>query len=233
MKINFTKFDELEQPERQKKFYPIPTNDVMKSVLARYEQSERCAEEKKIIALFQQYPLNTDKTDVMLKATALRSFMGRSAMYLNFATHYILSDKDFDRKLQRGSQGIVDAISSTSKAKWKYVEFACSYCAFHQPEHYLFSNWSLILRKYDWLYEYLQGSRIPFSTRYPSFWKPFRIFREYFHLQQYPLPDIQHFFFQLRHEEMAEFDRYCLDKDSQRISRNRLVVGMVKGRDDE
>lgn len=222
-------YDELAKPERQRKFYPIPTAAVIRAVLERYEKTERCAEEKKIIGLFRQIPLNNNKTDVMLKATALKSFMRRPGMYLNYATHYILSDKNFDKKLRRGVMSIVDAMSASSGARWKYFDFASRYCAFHQPELYLFYNWSSVLQKYDRLDHFMKGESFHSTTSYPVYLKPFLIFREYYGLQKYSLPDLQHFLWQLNHEEWVEYDRYCPDKDLQRISRNELIMDMING----
>ena len=224
-----TIYDELAKPARQRKFYPIPTDDVIRSVLERYKKTERFTEEKEIIAFFKQNHRNDNMKDVMLKATALRGFMRRPGMYLNYATHYILSDKAFDRKLQRGVMSIVDAMTASSRARWKYCDFASKYCAFHQPELYLYSDWSLVLQNYDQLDHFMQGKRFSLSTSYSVYLKPFLIFREYYGLQKYSLSDLQHFLWQLRNEESAEYDRYCLDKDAQRISRNEVIVGMING----
>lgn len=213
-------------PERRR-FYPLPTESVIQSVLERYEKSDRCAEEKRIISFFRQLPFNKSKNDVLLKATALKSFMGNPSLHLPFITHYILSEKNFDSKLQRGVKSIVDGITASSRAKWKYASFARQYCAFHKPEFYLGAGWSLALVMYERLYHFMQGERFPTTIRYAEYTKPFRIFRDFYGLAQYSLLDLQHFLQQLYRDESEYTAHYHADELSQRCSRNALILDFI------
>ena len=73
----------------------------------------------------------------------------------------------------------------------------------------------------------MQGKHIPLSTYYSVAMKPFFIFREYYGLQRYSLPDIQHFLSQLGMEESAEGSRYVLDRDMERGSRNDVIMDII------
>ena len=42
------------------RFYPLPTDSVIRSTLERFEKSDYCARERKIIAFFQRLPLNNN-----------------------------------------------------------------------------------------------------------------------------------------------------------------------------
>ncbi len=215
--------------QERRRFYPVPTAAVIRNVLERYEASEVCAQERKIIGFFQKIPLNDNKADVLLKATALKSFMGSPNIYLPFITHYILSEKDFDNKLQRGVKSIVDGITASSRARWKYASFARRYCAFHRPDLYLGSGWEIGLVMYERLYGFMQGESFSGGTKYTAHTKPFWIFRKFYGLEKYSLPDLQHFLCQLYHEESEYNEHYHADKDSRRCSQNAFILDLVSG----
>lgn len=219
---------EYESSARERRrFYPLPTDAVIRSTLARYEKSDYCAKERKIIAFFQQLPQNNTRADILLKATALRSFMGNPHIYLPFITHHIHSERDFDRKLQRGVKSIVDGITASSRARWKYASFARQYCAFHRPDLYLGSGWEIGIVMYERLYGFMQGESFSGGTRYAAHTKPFWIFREFYGLEKYSLPDLQHFLRQLYHEESEYNEHYHADKDSRRCSRNTFILDLI------
>ena len=141
--------DESCSYERERmRFYPFPTDSVIRNTLERFEKSEYCARGRKIIAFFQQLPFNKIKADVFLKATALKSFMDNPNIHLPFITSYILSEWEFDSKLQRGLKSINDGIAVSSRTKWKYASFARLYCSFHRPDLYLDSGWEIGLVMY-------------------------------------------------------------------------------------
>ena len=227
MKIISRKLQEMSNPENQRRFYPIPTDAVIKAVLERYKTTDICEREEKTIALFQRNPLNDNGTDVDLKLTALRAMLHWPGLDLSRVRRFILSEKDFDKKLRRGVKSLVDGITSANRDRLKYFSFACMYCAFHQPELYLSDNECWTLEKYNWLYNFMQGRHISHSTYYSVAMKPLFIFREYYGLQRYSLPDIQHFLAQLSREESDERARYAFDRDSERISRNEVILGML------
>ena len=106
----------------------------------------------------------------------------------------------------------------------------------------IFRKWESIARKVElslqrtlrssdvrgnWLYNFMQGRHISHSTYYSVAMKPFFIFREYYGLQRYSLPNIQHFLAQLSREESDERARYAFDRDSERISRNEVILDML------
>ena len=213
--------------QERRRFYPVPTAAVIRNVLERYEASEVCAQERKIIGFFQKIPLNVNKADVLLKATALKSFMGNPHVYLPYITHCILSEKHFDSKLQRGVKSIVDGITASSRAKWKYASFARMYCAFHRPNLYLGSGWCLGLLMYERLYHFMQGERFPGSSGYTEFTKPFWIFRKFYGLEQYSLLDLQHFLQQLYREESEYNEHYHTDEMSKRCLQNTFIIDFI------
>ena len=229
MKSRASISDERLSSDRERmRFYPLPTDSVIRSTMERFEKSDYCARERKIIALFQRLPLNNNRADVLLKATALKSFMGSPNIYLPFITHYILSEKDFDNKLQRGVKSIVDGITASSRARWKYASFARRYCAFHRPDLYLGPGWEIGLIMYERLYGFMQSESFSGGTRYAAHTKPFWIFREFYGLEKYSLPDLQHFLRQLYHEESEYNEHYHADKDSRRCSQNEFGTHVMR-----
>ena len=228
MKSRASISDERLSSDRERmRFYPLPTDSVIRSTLERFEKSDYCARERKIIAFFQRLLLNNNRADVLLKATALKSFMGSPNIYLPFITHYILSEKDFDNKLQRGVKSIVEGITASSRARWKYASFARRYCAFHRPDLYLGSGWEIGLVMYERLYGFMQGESFSGGTGYAAHTKPFWTFRKVYGLEKYSLPDLQHFLRQLYHEE-SEYNEHChADKDSKRCSQNAFILNIT------
>ena len=153
--------------------------------------------------------------------------MGSPNIYLPFITHYILSEKDFDNKLQRGVKSIVEGITASSRARWKYASFARRYCAFHRPDLYLGSGWEIGLVMYERLYGFMQGESFSGGTGYAAHTKPFWTFRKVYGLEKYSLPDLQHFLRQLYHEE-SEYNEHChADKDSKRCSQNAFILNIT------
>ena len=229
MKSRASISDERRSSDRERmKFYPLPTDSVIRSTLERFEKSDYYVNEREIIAFFQRLPLNNNRADVLLKATALKSFMGSPNIYLPFVTHYILSEKNFDNKLQRGVKSIVDGITASSRARWKYASFARRYCAFHRPDLYLGSGWEIELVMYERLYGFMQGESFSGGTRYAAHTKPFWIFRKVYGLEKYSLPDLQHFLRQLYHEESEHNEHYHSDKDSRRCSQNAFILDYMR-----
>ena len=115
-------------------------------------------------------------------------------------------------------KSIVDGITASSRARWKYASFARLYCAFHKPDLYLGSGWESGLVMYERLYHFMHGENFSGGMKYAAYTKPLWIFRGFYGLEKYSLPDLQHFLHQLYHEESEYNAHYHADKDSKRSS---------------
>lgn len=104
-----------------------------------------------LFKLFEQYPMNTDPSEVLLKVVALNSLY---STLIRVNTSYLPTDKKYaptvydvtkrildckiDDGLSRGDIAVVLKIETIKIAeKYHYFySFATKYCSFHQPEHY-------------------------------------------------------------------------------------------------
>ncbi len=80
----------------------------------------------------------------------------------------------------------------------------------------------------DRLDRFMQGKRFPATTRYAGYVKPFSLFRDFYALQQYSLPDLQHFLYQTSREFLRHYGQYHVSKDLQRHSHNALVLDLIE-----
>ena len=118
----------------------------------------------------------------------------------------ILSEKDFDKKLQRGVKTIVDKITDSSRSKHdKYDSVARFYCAFHYPQHYLPAHWiEPALWEYERLDHFLQGEKFYWGKRYTPYVKQFNKFVDFYGLQDYSAWHLHIFLDQLHSTELRE-----------------------------
>ena len=65
------------------------------------------------------------------------------------------------------------------------------------------------------------------GTGYAAHTKPFLIFRKFYGIEKYSLPDLQHFLYQLYHEESEYNEHYHVDRDSRRCSQNEFILELI------
>lgn len=226
MKIQVVKdfFDDL------RRRFPPPTAGEIQKRLERFENSEYGSEENSLIRLFQGCPGNTTREDVLLKATALKSFLHQERLNTATIVRHILNTPDFDKKLNKGVKSLVDGIALSSRAKWKYTTFARYYCGCHKPDAYLIDppGTSLALLMYDRQDHFSEETIHRSMNRYSAFARQFEQFRDFYHLQDNSLLDIQHFLYQVAKDDVAEFSKRHPIKRDHRAFRNAEIMAFIE-----
>ena len=192
--------------------------------------SERSKKESFVYDLFEKFPKNKSREIVTLKVEALLDFMGNPhRIHQRYIISHILSDKNFDNKLQRGVKSIVDGIANTSPSKhYKYDDFARFYCAFHNIELYL-SGFALTttLWSYEYLDHFLQGDTFYSGNRYAPYVKLFNRFIDFYGLRDYPIWDLQLALYQFSVDEFHESQRRSPCKDLMGYSQNSYNLSII------
>ena len=99
-------------------FYPTPTHENITACVSKYSESDKAKEAIFLFDVFRHFPENKTRETVTRKVEALLDYMVPHVdIHQNDIIRHILSDKDFDRKLQRGVKSIVNKIADTSRAK--------------------------------------------------------------------------------------------------------------------
>lgn len=156
--------------------------------------------------------------------------MGNPAwIHKRYIIAYILSDKDFDRKLQKGVKSIVNKIADSSHAKHKkYDTFARYYCAFHNPQYYLPGHWiTPALLEYERLDHFLQGEDFYGGERYIPYKKQFDKFVDFYGLQDYSTWHLHIFLTQLHSEETRVREHRFPCKDTMGYSQNTHILNII------
>ena len=89
-------------------FYPTPTHENITACVSKYSESNQAKEAVFLFDVFRHSPENKTREIVSMKVDTLLDYMGNPAwVHKRYIIAYILSDKDFDRKLQKGVKSIV------------------------------------------------------------------------------------------------------------------------------
>ena len=169
-------------------FYPTPTHENITACVSKYSESNQAKEAVFLFDVFRHSPENKTREIVSMKVDTILDYMGNPAwIHKRYIIAYILSDKDFDRKLQKGVKSIVNKIADSSHAKHKkYDTFARYYCAFHNPQYYLPGHWiTPALLEYERLDHFLRGEDFYGGERYIPYKKQFDKFVDFYGLQDY------------------------------------------------
>lgn len=124
-------------------FYPTPTHENITTCVRKYSESKQAKDAIFLFDIFRHFPENKTREVVSMKVDALLDYMSNPVwIHKRYIIAHILSDKDFDRKLQGGVKTIVNKMADASPSKRdKYDTFARYYCTFHNPQHYLPGHW--------------------------------------------------------------------------------------------
>lgn len=88
--------------------------------------------------LFEQYPLNSNIEEVLLKVVALNDFYSTNIMNIHAVASHIVK-LQIDNKLQKHEMNIVPLIANVNFAKKGnrcFYSFATKYCSMHFPQYY-------------------------------------------------------------------------------------------------
>jgi len=115
---------------------PVPTEDLIKSYIDQFDQSEDVAE-RALSKLFGLFPANTALDVVLLKVVTLNALYSTNIFAtLKVAAHIV--HLDIDPLLKTGQPEVVHQIAKVqlgSKIRNNY-SFATKYCSRHNPAEY-------------------------------------------------------------------------------------------------
>lgn len=211
-------------------FHPLPTHEEITTRVHRYSESKHSEDASFVFDMFERFPENKTREIVTMKVAALLDYMGNPPwVHERFIIAHILSEKDFDRNLQRGVKSIVNKIADSSHAKHKrYDSFARYYCAFHNPLYYLPGFWiTPSLWEYEKLDHFLQGENFYWGNRYTQYVKQFNKFVDFYGLHDYPTWDLHIFLSELHREEIREREHKFPCKETMGISQNSHILSII------
>lgn len=210
-------------------FYPTPTHENITACVSKYSESKQAKKAVFLFDVFRHSPENKTREIVSMKVEALLNYMNNPVdIHQNYIIRHILSDKDFDRKLQKGVKSIVNKIADSSRAKKKYDTFARYYCAFHNPQYYLPGLWiEPALWEYEKLDHFLQGENFYWGNRYIPYSKQFSKFVDFYGLQDYSAWHLHIFLWQLHREELYVNEHRFPCKEAIRGSSNSYNLSII------
>ena len=95
-------------------FHPLPTHEEITARVHRYSESKHSEDASFVFDMFERFPENKTREIVTMKVAALLDYMGNPPwVHERFIIAHILSEKDFDRNLQRGVKSIVNKIADS------------------------------------------------------------------------------------------------------------------------
>ena len=211
-------------------FYPTPTHENITTCVRKYSESKQAKDAIFLFDIFRHFPENKTREVVSMKVDALLDYMSNPVWIHNrYIIAHILSDKDFDRKLQGGVKTIVNKMADASPSKRdKYDTFARYYCAFHNPQHYLPGHWiAPALSEYERLDHFLQGKEFYWGERYIPYSKQFSKFVDFYGLQDYSMWHLHIFLTQLHSDETSVREHRFPCKETMGYSRNSHILNII------
>lgn len=211
-------------------FYPTPTHENITTCVRKYSESKQAKDAIFLFDIFRHFPENKTREVVSMKVDALLDYMSNPVwIHKRYIIAHILSDKDFDRKLQGGVKTIVNKMADASPSKRdKYDTFARYYCAFHNPQHYLPGHWiAPALSEYERLDHFLQGKEFYWGERYIPYSKQFSKFVDFYGLQDYSMWHLHIFLTQLHSDETSVREHRFPCKETMGYSRNSHILNII------
>ena len=211
-------------------FYPTPTHENITTCVRKYSESKQAKDAIFLFDIFRHFPENKTREVVSMKVDALLDYMSNPVWIHNrYIIAHILSNKDFDRKLQGGVKTIVNKMADASPSKRdKYDTFARYYCAFHNPQHYLPGHWiAPALSEYERLDHFLQGKEFYWGERYIPYSKQFSKFVDFYGLQDYSMWHLHIFLTQLHSDETSVREHRFPCKETMGYSRNSHILNII------
>ena len=117
---------------------PRPTSDLVKEECDAFdEESSTKLGEKALRLLRQQFPLNTDPSQVLLKVLVLNKLYSARVDDVDvFPMARHIAGLGVDSMLERGSLDAVRLIWRCDSAGKEYYSFATKFCSWHNPSAY-------------------------------------------------------------------------------------------------
>ena len=211
-------------------FYPTPTHENITTCVRKYSESKQAKDAIFLFDIFRHFPENKTREVVSMKVDALLDYMSNPVwIHKRYIIAHILSDKDFDRKLQGGVKTIVNKMADASPSKRdKYDTFARYYCAFHNPQHYLPGHWiAPALSEYERLDHFLQGKEFYWGERYIPYSKQFSKFVDFYGLQDYSMWHLHIFLTQLHSDETSVREHRFPCNETIGYSQNSHILNII------
>lgn len=173
---------------------PMPTPDLVRLYVERFDESQRVVETA-LSKLFQSFPHNTAFEDVLLKVVALNDLY-RTNIFATYQVAEHIVHLNIDPLLLQGHTTLVDLIARVEiKGKMRNnYSFASKYCAWHRPNEY--PIYDSYVDQMLWAYQkeaaFTQFRRANLWN-YSRFKHIMLLFRDFYHLSEFNLKDIDKF----------------------------------------
>lgn len=182
---------------------PLPTPELVRAGIDAFSEQGKVTEPA-IRRLIQAFPLNTEVSDVLLKAITINQIYSTGIIAVQAAAEIIWA-ANIDADLLAGEPGVVKRIERLrfTSAQGQEIDrsmysFATKYCALHQPAHFpiydgLISDMLLKYNKQEKFSDFNWDA----LRDYPKFRSVILSFRTHFGLEAFSLREIDQFLWTL------------------------------------
>lgn len=186
------------------KIVPIPCKTEIEKYLKKWDSLENYVLQENSLdkLFFKTYPKNDDINDILIKASTLNDFYSTNIFSIfNVAKH--IYNLNIDTRLLKHDESLVNDIANVtinSKVKCFY-SFATKYCSHHDPINFpIYDSFvEKTLLYFNKLDSFADFKRVDLKD-YLTFKDVLIKFKEYYHLNEYNLKDIDKYLWQLGKE---------------------------------
>ena len=180
---------------------PNPSKAEVKKYLERWDSLENYVLQESALhkLFFETYPNNTDINDILIKASSLNDFYSTNIFKIFPVAKHIL-ELDIDNRLKENDTTLVNDIAKIEieGKEWNFYSFATKYCSHHKPEDFpIYDNFVerclMYFRKKDKFTKFLKED----LKTYTEFKHILQNFKQYYHIDDFNLKDIDRYLWQL------------------------------------
>lgn len=157
-------------------------------------------QEVAVNCLFDKFPLSTDLNSVLIKCSCLNDFYSTNIWGTFQVAKHIITVNDIDSRLKIGDLSVVNDISHVEiKGKTRVLySFASKYCSHHNEDKFpIWDRYVNCVLKYfrnsDHFLKFIDSDLHDYITFYSIIIE----FREYYHLNQFSLKQIDRYLWQV------------------------------------
>lgn len=184
----------------------MPTIDDVKHAIKQFDK-ENASIEWLLAELFNNFPLNTVYSEVLLKVKVLNLLYSTRIGDVNTVAHHITNLEDLDSEIANGLPDAVHRIADVTLRGRKYwfLSFAAKYCSWHNSRD--FPIYDANVNESLWFYKGHESVRFSMSFRRQDLWDYFKFkeiviaFRSAYGLDSFTFKELDQFLF-YRGEEL-------------------------------
>jgi hypothetical protein len=172
-----------------------PTPTYVRRRLNTYIRDRYYSADPAIDLVFDRWPENSDRPQVLAKVTVLNALYGTRIFDVYPVVDRILSLK-LDDRLRSGDETIVDDVAHVKLGGRTRVllSFASKYCAWHQPKQFQIFDSRVVRTLCEYRKAYSFGGFTRYGLRdYPTFARVIGQFRNFFGLNHFTRKEIDKF----------------------------------------